>query len=82
VSLDDLMARIARLEERQAGLIPSTMTDVENVRVELSRDIANLASGIGTDLREIRAQLTSQGDDIAEIRRLLERRTFRWPWNV
>jgi len=84
VTLEDLAARVARLEEHQ-GL--ATRADLVEVRVELSRDIANLATGIGTDLREIRAQLTTQGQDLAgihaelaEIRHLLERRAFRWPW--
>ena len=62
---EELAARVARLEERQ-GL--ATKADLADVRVELSRDIAKLATGIGTDLREIRAQLTTQSHDLAGIR--------------
>jgi len=79
-SLEDLAARVARLEERQ-GL--ATKADLLEVR----RDIASMASGIGTDLRGIRQDLEGIHRDVAymrgeltEIRRLLQRGMFRWPW--
>ena len=85
-TLDDLAARVSRLEERQ-GL--ATKADLADLRIELSRDIASLATGVGTDLRAVRQDLaTLHGDlaamrgDLADIRRLLERGTFRWPWEA
>ena len=71
-TLEDLAARVARLEEHQ-GL--ATKADLVDLRLDISRDIANLASGIGNDMRAMR-------QDLAEIRRLLERRAFRWPWEA
>jgi len=62
---------------------PATRADLAEVRAELqafrveaARDNANLAAGIGSDIRAIRADLDSMRADIGEIRRLLERR----PW--
>jgi len=79
-TLEELAARVARLEERQDL---ATKADLLEVR----RDIATMATGIGTDLRDIRGQLTTQGQnigeihqDIAEIRSILVRGIFRWPW--
>lgn len=64
-----LEERVARLEGRIEGMgQPATKADM----LELSRQIANLATGVGTDLRALR-------QDVAEIRRLLERRR-RWPF--
>ena len=76
--------RLSRLEGRVDALgTPATKADVAEVRVELSRDIANLAEGIGNDLRAIRADVASLAEtvaglrqDVSEIRRLLERRRF------
>jgi hypothetical protein len=75
VTLEDLAARVARLEEHQ-GL--ATRTDLVDIR----RDIASLATGIGTDLRSLRSDLAAIHTDLSDIRRLLERRTFRWPWEA
>ncbi len=86
MTLENLELRVARLEEHQ-GL--ATKADLAAVRIELSRDIANLATGIGKDLRDVRQDLaTVHADlgeihtDLGEIRRLLERRAFRWPWEA
>lgn len=80
MSIEDLAARIARLEEHQ-GL--ATKADVLDVR----RDIADLATGIGTDLRamrqdveDIRRDTAWMRGELTEIRRLLQRRA-RWPWS-
>lgn len=62
--------RVARLEAQQDL---ATRADIATARLDISRDIADLASGVGSDLRAIRQEL-------AGIRALLERRTFRWPW--
>jgi len=78
-TLEDLASRVARLEERQ-GL--ATRADLGTVRIELSRDIANLAAGISGDLRAVRQDLGTIHADLGEIRRLLERRAFRWPWEA
>jgi hypothetical protein len=75
VTLEELAARVARLEEHQ-GL--ATKADLADLRLELSRDIANLAGGIGA----VRQNLATLHNDLAEIRRLLERRAFRWPWEA
>jgi uncharacterized protein (UPF0335 family) len=79
-TLDDLAARIARLEEHQ-GL--ATKADL----VEVRRDIADLATGIGSDLRAMRQDMEGMRADVAwmrsettEIRRLLQHRAFRWWW--
>ena len=64
--------RIARLEAQQNL---ATKADLTAVHLEISRDIANLASGISGDLRAIR-------QDLAGIRELLDRRAFRWPWEA
>jgi len=88
-TIEDLAVRVARLEEHQ-GL--ATKTDL----LDIHRDIASLATGIGTDLRAVRQDLATlhtdldamRGDittihtDLSDIRRLLERRTFRWPWEA
>jgi hypothetical protein len=90
--------------DRSSGryLRETTMTnalDDENwqsdVRVELSRnDIADLATGIGNDFREIRTDLAAMRSDISamrqdfagihedltEICRLLQRRSRWWPF--
>ena len=80
-TLEDLAARIARLEQNQA--FADIHTDIVSVR----RDIIDLASGVGTDLRAIRQDTEGIRRDTAwmrgeltEIRRLLQRQTFRWPW--
>jgi len=77
MTLEDLAVRIARLEEQQAR------DDLLLVR----RDIADLAAGIGTDFRSLRSELSGIHADVAairgdisEIRRLLQRGVFRWPW--
>jgi len=67
-----LEERVARLEQQQEL---ATRADLRAATLELSRDIANLAAGVGGDLREILQELFT-------IRRLLERRAFRWPWEV
>jgi len=73
--------RLSRLEGRVDALgTPATKADVAEVRIELSRDIANLATGIGNDLRAIRADVATLREDVAEIRRLLERRRTWWPF--
>jgi hypothetical protein len=83
-TIDDLAARLARLEERQ-GL--ATKADLKDVEVNIRRDIASLATGIGTDLRAIRqdmegihADMAAMRGDLTEIKRLLARGVFRWPW--
>jgi len=73
--------RLSRLEGRVDALgTPATKADVAEVRIELSRDIANLATGIGNDLRAIRTDVATLREDVAEIRRLLERRRTWWPF--
>lgn len=72
-TIEDLAARVARLEEHQ-GL--ATRADLLDIR----RDIASLATGIGTDMRALRTDLSTIHTDLSDIRRLLERRAFRWPW--
>lgn len=70
-----LEERVARLEQELAELRrapAATRVDLLEAKTEIRRDIADLASGIGADLHAIRG-------DMAEIRRLLERRP-RWPW--
>jgi hypothetical protein len=71
---------------------PATKADLAALGVELSRDIANLAAGVGSDIRAIRedvalihADLAGMRDDIAGmredvagIRQLLERRRPWW----
>lgn len=66
---------------------PATQADLLSVEVNIRRDIAAMAQGIGTDIRAIKEQLASQGQDIAEmrqdireIRQILARGIFRWPW--
>jgi hypothetical protein len=72
-TIDELAARVARLEEHQ-GL--ATRADVVDVR----RDIADQATGIGTDLRTMRGDIADMRTELVTIRRLLERSRFRWPW--
>jgi hypothetical protein len=51
-----------------------TKSDLAKAQLAISRDIANMATGIGADLRELRT-------DVAAIRKALEHRPrFRWPW--
>ena len=73
-----LEERVSRLEQQQ-GLAAATL--------ELSRDISNLAAGIGGDIRAIRGDIAGirqdvagLHSDVAEIRRLLERRRNWWFW--
>jgi hypothetical protein len=81
------LERLTRLEGRVDALgTPATKADLAEVRLELSRDIANLASGIGGDLRSIRADvaglrtdMAGVHTDLAAIRVLLERRRRWWP---
>jgi hypothetical protein len=83
-SIEALTERVTRLEAQQ-GL--ATKADIANARVDISRDIADLANGVGNDLRAIRQDITGLRGDIREVRQeltgireLLERHTFRWPW--
>lgn len=76
--------RVARLEAQQ-GL--ATKADIASARLDISRDIADLASGVGSDLRAIRQDMAGLRGDIREVRQelagireLLEHHTFRWPW--
>ena len=80
----ELEERIARLEAQQNL---ATKADLAAVRLEISRDIANLATGIGDDLRAMRQDMGGLHDDLrairqelAGIRELLTRSAFRWPW--
>ena len=87
MTIEELTARVTRLEAHQDV---ATTSDVLDVR----RDIASLAAGIGgdlreirtdlasvhTDLREIRTDLDTMRGDISAIRRVLERGLFHWPW--
>lgn len=80
MTIEDLAVRVTRLEAHQDV---ATKSDVLDVR----RDIASLATGIGGDLREIRTDLAglhtemaAMRGDISAIRRVLERGLFHWPW--
>jgi hypothetical protein len=81
MSIED---RVARLEGRVDAIgTPATKADLTEARLEISRDIANLATGVAGDLRAIRvdiAELRTMRQDLAEIRRLLERRSRWWPF--
>jgi hypothetical protein len=76
--------RVARLEH-QVDLELVTKSDLARAQLEISRDIANLAAGIGADLRGLRADIADLRElraDVAAIRQALEHRRpeFRWPW--
>lgn len=82
-----LEERVARLEQQQNL---ATKADL----LEIRRDIADLAAGIGTDLRAVRQDIAGIHQDIGDMRRdirgihndlteirgLLERRTRWWPF--
>jgi len=46
---------------------PATKADLAEARLELSRDIANLAKGIGDDVRAIRADISGLRQDFASL---------------
>jgi hypothetical protein len=72
--------RVALLEARaDARSLPATRADLAAVEVSIRHDIADLASGIGGDLRGMRQDLTYMRGEMTEIRRLLQRRRW-WMW--
>jgi len=75
-TLDDLAARVARLEQHQDLASRADLIDIR-------RDIADMATGIGTDLRAVRQDLATMHNDLTDIKRLLARGiVFRWPWEA
>jgi hypothetical protein len=72
--------RVARLEARlDAQAQHATRADLAAVEVSIRKDIADLATGIGGDLRGMRQDLTYMRGEMTEIRRLLQRRRW-WVW--
>jgi hypothetical protein len=82
-----LEERLTRLEGRVDALgTPATKADLTSLGIQLSKEIADLATGIGGDLRSIRADVAGLRTDmagvhadLAAIRVLLERRRRWWP---